>query len=403
MSRQNSSQKPDLTVELPFDSVRHISSPEDMENERRVYAGYTTIAAIVDLPADENVRDYLLDAEGKVRRRPTLVHRDILDTLENHSEDFSVLNSGIVLVARKCDIDEKRKMLILTKASIINGSQTQGVIRGFLKERGDAAPCVHIKFEIIVTSDEGLIADISIARNNQDNVQAISRVGAKGLLDELEKHLQMRIPRARLQKSETDLGETFIKTQRLIQVIAALVPEELWLKEGEFSKVYTYSQRTKCLRDFQEIYQRAKNPDDAYREDYQKLYEFYLDVAADAHRLYEKWKTHQGFRGTGLRSIERNGREIADVPDGIIFPIIASFSVFAEKTRDGWRIACPSVLPEEDLIAVAKRAYMELARSNPNKMGKTKACYSMLNEKTADYRKFQTMLAEVERRKRATG
>jgi hypothetical protein len=78
-------------VELPFHSVRNISGPEDVAEDRKVLAGHLPISAILDLPTDENVRDYLLDAEGRLRRRPSSVHRAIKDTLKNHPEDFCVL------------------------------------------------------------------------------------------------------------------------------------------------------------------------------------------------------------------------------------------------------------------------------------------------------------------------
>ena len=91
--------------------LRNISSPEDGENNRKVFVGQAPILSIIDLPTDENVREYLLEAEGRIRRKPTQVHRAIKDTLENVSDNFSVLNSGIVIVARECNIHDKEKCI----------------------------------------------------------------------------------------------------------------------------------------------------------------------------------------------------------------------------------------------------------------------------------------------------
>lgn len=392
MYRKNPPQKTNNVVRLPFHSVRHISCPEDLESGRRVYAGYATVSEIVDLPTDENVRGYLVEAEGKKRKRPTSVHKAILDTLENYSHNFSVLNSGVVIVARQCEIDEKHKELILRKASIINGSQTQGVVRDFIRKRNGDTQGIHIKFEVIVTDDEELIAEVSIARNFQDDVMTISIAGRRGYLDELEESLQKRRPGSKLKKSETQLSDDYVKTERVLQVIAALIPEEIWPKEREFNKVYTYSQKTKCLRDFEEIYKNAKKNDEPVDKRYVELYGFYLDIVAEADELYEKWKIHQGFKGTGLRCLTRDGkREIKNVPDGIIFPILASLSVFATKKQGRWTIQVPHALSDDELIRVAKTAYMEIARSNYNKMGKTKACYSALYEITSIYKKLTKM------------
>ena len=65
---------------------------------------------------------------------------------------------------------------------------------------------------------------------------AISIVGRRGHLDELETRFQRVYPGLKLRKSEIDVpyeDNNFVDTERLIQVIAALVPEYLWLKAGE--------------------------------------------------------------------------------------------------------------------------------------------------------------------------
>lgn len=376
---------------LPFYSVRNISCPEDLSNNRKVYVGHAPITSILNLSTDENVRAYLLEAEGRKRRVPTQVHRAIQDTLENNSDIFSVLNSGIVIVARSCEIDEAKKLAVLKGPSIINGSQTQGVIKDLFarsKDNGESFRSCHIKFEVIVTTDEDLIAEISIARNYQNDVMTISIAGRRGQLDELEESIQKKKPDWKLKKSETSLSDDYIKTERLLQVVAALVPEEIWPKNTEFSKVYAYSMKTKCLKNFQDIYEKAKNADDPEHSRYLELYQFYLDIAADAWDVYEKWKAHQGFYGTKLRAIEREGGKIIDVPDGIVFPILASLANFTKKTSMGWVIQAPKIFNEEELIKSAASVYQEIASSNPNVMGKSKACYSALYQITSIYKKL---------------
>jgi hypothetical protein len=104
--------------------------------------------------------------------------------------------------------------------------------------------------------------------------------------------------------------------------------------------------------------------------------------------LYERWKSHQGFQGSALRSIERDGRQVVEVPDGIIFPIIASLSVFAKKTGNIWKIEQPKELGDSELVSAAKVAYMQIAGSNPQTMGKKSACYSSLLQLTSVYKKL---------------
>jgi len=373
-------------VSLPIHSIRNIASPEDVSEGRGVFCGQMPVEAILALPTHENVRGYLVEAEGKQRRATSQVHRAIRETLAERPSVFTVLNSGVVIVASKSEIDESKRSLKLTDPSIINGSQTQGVVRDFV-ESGGTLSDVHIKFEVIVTTDDDLIADISIARNFQNEVQLISIAGKKGELNELEQALQKGLPDTKLRKSETQRpadDNDYLPTEKLLQVIAALVPHELWWKQGEPNKTYTYSAKATCLKDFRTIYDGAKRGDARLLD----VYSFYLEIATEAWVLYSKWKRHQGFQGTGLRSIERDGREIVEVPDGIVFPILASLSQFAVRSKAGWVVSQPALLSDSELIETAKRAYMEIAKSKPEIMGKTRACYTQLEQITAIYKKL---------------
>ncbi|BDS10092.1 AIPR family protein [Aureispira anguillae] len=375
---------------IPFHTNRNISSPDDKSNDRKVYVGQFPISSILNIPTDENVRDYLLEAEGKTRKRPTQVHRAILDTLENTPHHFSVLNGGVTIVARGLVVDEKNRQLILTNPSIINGAQTQGVVKDFFKDNpnliaGDFE--AFIKFEIIVTSDEDLIASVSIARNFQNDVMTISIVGRLGQLDELEAAMQRKSPSSKLKKSETKLSDNYIQSERLLQVLTALTPKELWIQKGEVNKVYAYNMKSKCLKQFQEVYKKAKDQNDKDHKKNLALYNFYLDIASNAWALYWKWKKHSGFVGTRIKSIERDSKgQIQNIPDGIVFPILAALSEFIIFKNGEWQYMPPTFFNDNQLITAAKSTYMDIANSNPMLMGKSKACYSSLNQITQIYK-----------------
>jgi hypothetical protein len=115
--------------------------------------------------------------------------------------------------------------------------------------------------------------------------------------------------------------------------------------------------------------------------------QFYLDVAGPAWELYQKWQIHPRFKGTGLRAIERDSRgDIVQVPDGIIFPIIAALSAFALKRRGKWVLVPPDL--DIDLINTAKTLYQQVASSNPSTMGRSRACYSQLYQITSIYKRL---------------
>jgi hypothetical protein len=371
--------------EFPYITCRNISAPEDDAAGRKVYSGNAPASSVLSLEDDENVREYLANAQGGNKHMPTLVHQAIRKTLEDQPDQFSILNGGMVIVARAAEVDDKRKVLVLQRPSIINGSQTQGELaRYFGKYRG--LPDFFepsIKFELIVTTDDGLIAEISIARNFQNDVRPISIAGRRGQLDELEAAVRKTIPHAKLRKSETDIGE-YLDTEKFIQVMLALMPGALLKSldgEGDASnKVFAYSQKTRCLKLFQRLV-------DGSREDSESsgVYQYFLDIAGQAWNLYGRWKFHPGFHGTRLPSIARENGQGAEVPDGIIFPILSAFSAFVSRSGNKWQITIPDVFDENELIEAAAQAYIEIAGRNPQTMGKSKACYSTLLRLTSIY------------------
>lgn len=179
------------------------------------------------------------------------------------------------------------------------------------------------------------------------------------------------------------VDDQYLDTEKLIQVLFALMPPELFeLLENDIgSKVTAYSQKTRCLRLFQRIVDGQNE-----NKDLAAIYRYFLDMAGDAWKLYERWKSHPGFRGTRLRSIERENGAIASVPDGIVFPILSALSVFVRNSRKRvWIIQPVDRFDEQELIEVAAQVYMEIADHNPQTMGKSKACYSALQRITAIY------------------
>jgi hypothetical protein len=340
---------------------------------------------VLGLEDNENVREYLVDAQGKQKQTPTLVHQAIRKTLRDNPDQFSVLNGGMVIVARGVEVDDKNKVLLLREPSIINGSQTQGELRHyFARRQPDEEFEPSIKYELIVTHDDDLIAEISIARNFQNDVRAISIAGRRGQLDELEKALRRTFQKAQLRKSESDvINGDYIDTEKLIQVVFALMPAKIFGSldnSWDGSKGFSYSQKTRCLKLFTKLCDNEENDPDARR-----VYQFFLDSAGEAWRLYEKWKEHPGFRGTRLRSIERENGNIIDVPDGIVFPILGALSAFFVESKGKWAFRPPVQFDERELIDAAASVYMDIASHNPQTMGKNKACYSTLLRFTTVY------------------
>ncbi|SMD31790.1 AIPR protein [Reichenbachiella faecimaris] len=381
-------------IVLPFLTLRNISTIQDQENNRKIYTGQISAFSILDLPSDENVREFLPEASPK-RRSYTQVHREILETLENNDADFNVLNSGITVVAKSLSIDDNKKEMKLVGSSIINGSQTQGVIRDHYNNLSEDARNEFkgiVKFEIIVTGDPNLIAETSISRNYQNAVRLLSIEGRRGQFDELQNALDPGGQRGlKLQKSESDLSEDIIRTEKLLQILVTLIPKELWERtkpKTHYNKAYAYSMKSKCLKEFADAYEAAKNPEDSKHAELKELYQFYLDLVFDGYNLYQKWKHHQGFIGRNIRNgLKWEGRSIKEVSDGFVFPILAAYSNFITKVNDRWTLMIPSHLDENDLIGFIHQVYSDLSRANPQHMGKTESSYVFMESITRMYRR----------------
>lgn len=369
--------------DFPTLVCRKISTKEDEENGFSTYVGQAPVTSFLNLPEDENVREYIMDTA--VRAQRSGVHLAIEDSLRNHPSKFSVLNGGICIVAKEIQMAEDQKLIRLTDPSIINGSQTRGVIRDFLSkiDENSTAPA-KVKFEIIVTNDGDLTDEVSIARNFQIVVKSISILGKRGYFEELSKSFEDLSGKQRaLRTSETDRGCNYIPTEKLIQVITALIPESLWSATGRggehWNKAFSYSSSAGPLKLFAEVYKRAKEDKDPEAV---KLYNFYLQIASEAWKLYETWSCHSGFKGTGLKNgITRDeGGNIISVVDGLIFPILASFSAFVcyDEKNGKWILDTPEHWSDAKIIAQAKGQFIHTADSNPQTMGKSKSVYQSL-------------------------
>lgn len=358
---------------LPYHCIRSIKNPHTEDLGLKIYTGYLNIKDLVKLPTNDNVRGYIVDA-GKLRKR-TKVHRAIEECLVETPDVFSVLNSGTTIVARSVEVNDGKKEMYLELASIINGANTQGVVRDVLEGYDDVEEN-WIKFELVVTDDEEIIASITISRNLQIAVQDLSIFGKKSMFKELEK-----VSGLKLQHSETDQDPDLVDTAKLVQVLVAMTPPALWfggriLHAGRPMKTYAYNMKNRCLKEFAATWTSAKDPEDKDHKQQKELYDFYLQQAADAWKTFCKWKKHDGFNGLNIRKgVVRNGRKIEEVSDGFVFPILAALSLLYVKKNGKWRIYIPKEFVKDlegDLARCAAHAYFNLAHSKHFEMGRSK-------------------------------
>jgi hypothetical protein len=377
---------------LRYNTLRNVTPPEDEAAGRKRYCGNAMASQFFEIPDDLNIRDYLqTEVNGKPVKKKTQVNDAIRDQLDRDRSVFPILSGGITVVCKDAVVEDKDRKLTLEQCSIINGTQSRGVLKSYFEEHPDDKEYPTINFEVIVCVDDRLAAEITIARNYQNAVLPVSTYGARGLFKDLEKAMRQRDASIRLRTSETDAGPEYLDTEKVIQVITAMAPPGLTLprvvkgKGGpEGIRVYAYAQKATCLKDFAEIMQ---NPGE-----YAEAKQFFEEVAYDAWKIYKDLRSYQGF--SVLRSVTKKaGRVVEDgVPAGIVFPILSALGKFATRdARNHWHFQIPNDFDLDDLCKQAKTTYSipGPGQSNPNVMGKELACYMNLHALVDAYLKYR--------------
>lgn len=383
--------------EIRYETLRNVTSPQDKEAGRTRHCGVARADQFFGLPDNLNVREYLqTEVNGKPIKKQTAVNKAIRETLDEDREKFTLLNGGISIIATAAEVDDPKRTVRLTGASIINGSQTRGVLREyFTEDHPDDANLPWVNFEVITCENEELAAEISIARNFQNAVLPVSTYGAKGLFDDLEAAMQERDPSVRLRKSETDVvGDHMIDTEKLIQILTVVVPVGVKMPRddsppGSGVRSYAFSQKAVCLKDFAAVMQEGK---------YTEARQFFLDVAYDAWQTFDDLRQNPHF---GVFREKRVGKhvkrspvtktkagQVTDVALGVLFPVLSALGKFARRNAKGrWGFAVPADFDMADLINQAELTFS--SKQDPAKMGKDGDCYLALHPIVTQYLKYR--------------
>jgi hypothetical protein len=394
-------------VRIQYEVLRNVTSPSDEKLGRIRRCGAAPANVFFPVPDDQNVREYLqTEIDGKPIKKATdgSVNKAIWETLENRRQDFTLLNAGLTIIHGEAHVNDKDRYIDLTDASIINGSQTRGVLADFFDTgESDDKDYPSINFELIYAPE--LAAEISIARNFQNAVQPVSTYGKRGLFDDLEQAMQKHDAQIKLRKSETDVGDEFVDTQKVIQVTTVVVPSEVKMPRDEKGKrevrAYAFSQKAVCLKDFAEIFEKDRETGQFKNPEFADARRFFLDVAFDAWTTYRELCTHQGFsvfrqkRKDHLKKRspvqkDRSG-QVIDVAQGVVFPVLSALGKFIHKNRQGhWDFKIPDDFELADLIEQAEITFSDgPGFGDPAKMGKDPSCYLALYPVVTAYLKYR--------------
>ncbi|MBJ10798.1 MAG: hypothetical protein CMP66_04985 [Flavobacteriales bacterium] len=357
------------SVECGYLLLRNITTQVQKDSNTTVFVGIINSDQLLPIPDDENVRRFL----GKKEAISGKVQQDIFDSLECRSENFSLLNGGVTIIARSVRVNSDSNKLLLVGPSIINGSQTRGVMGVFHQQSEENKP-VPTKVEIIVTTDDDLIAEISISRNVQTKVKDFSIAGRRGAFKSINKALEESTLPYRIVEDESDRDG--LQPSLLLQLLFLLMPKDLWIKnlpDVKYVKSSIYSSTAKWLKIFaDDIYLKSEKGDKSALE----LMDYIEQVSLIALPLYFEWQSSQEWKGIRVQQgISRDSsNNIVKVSNGWLFPIICGHSVWIKKDSKGkWKLNKPLDYTPKGLIKFIKGFY----DNDVNKLGKNQQAYLM--------------------------
>lgn len=379
-SRSRTPQK----VRISFQAIRNLTAPEEKISGVQTYFANIPVRELDKIPTGHNLRDYI--AEHNARKR-NQVHRAIRRTIEIEPDRFINRNSGVTICCSGLEVDEKGQTLTLRDASLVNGAQTQGEIRGYLRDLDEAEngevmhPEFHVRAEINVDPDESSIIETAIARNTATAVKSISQAGARGILEELHATFVATTGRP-ITMSETDDDPNAVDTKHLLQLCRLVMPKELAPSQSEAEVLKPYKNKEKCLQEFAEWYR-----DSSENKEARARYEFTVQIAPIVWQEFERLNSHDAWNGhhmhettkRGGRAVRRDDKKrVVWVAPGILFPMIKALSAFVGRDSKGhWKIKYPSIFQEEELISRAVKQFRghEL---DPYVMGRSVGAYEAL-------------------------
>ena len=386
MASAQSGKHAPFRVQLSYQLIRNTTSPDEKAVDVQSFIANVTALEILKLDTSENLRGYLAEYNARKRNR---VHEAIRKTIDTAPQRFIVRNSGFVITASEVEVDDAKKTVTLVNASLINGAQSQGEIRRYVSELTDpnnqddlTEELFFVRAMIIVDPEPAEIVETAIARNIATPVKSLSEAGARRQLDELEASLQRMIPDVKIRKDESQTGEGYLDTRKILQIARLLMPTSVSGNPAAAEKLRAYKNPEQCLTEFCDWYEDSSNPEKKAK------YDFTVEIAPHALKEYLSWEQHPAWSGhriwsetkKGGRAVRRDRKtgKITWVSPGLIFPVMGAMSEFAIRNQKGeWVLAKPSRFKDAEMIQRAVNQF-RAHNSDPMIMGRSEAAYDAL-------------------------
>ena len=291
----NADQTANKTEQLTAVVVKNTTSPEEKKNGSMHYTIVCSLKEILNLNVFENLRIAYTSEESIKRITPK--HKEIYQSFEDAPDRFVQRHSGFTVICNDIKVSSPQEYGIntvtLDKASLINGAQTQDLLKNLLEdyEGVEAYENVNIRVEVLVEKAHDERIEIAIARNTSTNVSNLSIMGKKRYFDPLEIGVTNILGNDhRLQKSETDDG---IPTQTLLQTLRTMTPKEIRdeYKSLKDSPVKSYSGKAMVLNEYKDMVDAEADGRVKNSRFESSVLNYYRSFAGYAWIEYGKWSS----------------------------------------------------------------------------------------------------------------
>jgi hypothetical protein len=366
MTRVSASADPTahVTEIITATMVRQTSSKEEVNNNARNYVINCPLKEILKINVEENLRIAYSKEESKKNKTP--IHREMEASFLEAPDRFIQRHSGFTIVCDELIQSDKKEFgvtqVTLHNASLINGAQSQDMLRQVSEDYDGAYDRYNIRVEVIVEKNVIARNEIAIARNTSNNVSELSRLGSKGFFNDLNKSMvdfgyQKNDQGWVIQKSETDMG---IETDRLLQVIRSFMPKRVRNEDPKAfeSLVRSYSGKRQVVKE----YAKMKLEEEEQKEEVHfVVLNYFNSFAPTAWKFYEEWLYNPDWisfykKLPDEKTKKRLGTLSKDNKDfelnwGIVCPLLYGLQHFVTEKSDGWSISIPD--------SFDKKKYME--------------------------------------------
>ena len=157
--------------------VNETTSPEEKRNNAMHYTVTCPMKEVLGFNLDNNLRDFYGSDDSC--KNKTSVHKEIKASFEENPTRFIQRNSGFTVVCSGIEVPQKDefgvKNITLTNPSLINGAQTQGMLKEISKEYGGELDKTNVRVEIIVEKNP-MYWDANTVRLNEIHYYPVQNV-----------------------------------------------------------------------------------------------------------------------------------------------------------------------------------------------------------------------------------